>query len=50
MDGKWEMYGMYNENFIQQLAAAVEALALSGGRVYDTIRVVEVTDGKPDLL
>lgn len=42
VDGEWQMYGMFSANFIQQLAAAVEALVKAGFEVYKTIRVVEV--------
>lgn len=40
--GKWDLVGMYNENFIEQLAACVAWLTRKGYRIYETIRVREV--------
>ena len=42
VDGKWHMYGVYTDKFINQMAAAIQDLVNAGFEVYKTIRIVEV--------
>lgn len=44
VDGKWEFVGMYSENFVEQIGAAVAELTKQGFEPYKTIRVEEVTE------
>lgn len=42
VDGKWELVGIYNENFVEQIGAAVANLTKQGFVMYKTIRVEEL--------
>lgn len=44
VDGKWELVGIYNENFVEQIGAAVANLTKQGFVMYKTIRVEELTE------
>jgi hypothetical protein len=44
VDGKWELVGIYNENFVEQIGAAVANLTRQGFVMYKTIRVEELTE------
>lgn len=44
VDGKWELVGIYNENFVEQIGAAVANLIRQGFVMYKTIRVEELTE------
>ena len=43
-DGEWKMVGIYNENFVEQIGAAVASLTKQGFEMYKTIRVEEVVE------
>lgn len=44
VDGKWELVGIYNENFVEQIGAAVANLTRQGFVMYKSIRVEEIFD------
>lgn len=44
VDGKWELVGIYNENFVEQIGAAVANLTRQGFVMYKTIRVEELAE------
>lgn len=44
VDGKWELVGIYNENFVEQIGAAVANLTKQGFVMYKTIRVEELAE------
>jgi hypothetical protein len=43
-DGEWKMVGIYNENFVEQIGAAVAGLTKQGFEMYKTIRVEELIE------
>lgn len=43
-DGEWKMVGIYNENFVEQIGAAVAGLTNQGFEMYKTIRVEEIVE------
>ena len=44
VDGKWELVGVYGENFVEQIGAAVAELTRQGYKMYKTIRVEEMPE------
>ena len=41
---KWELVGVYSENFVEQIGAAVANLTKQGYVMYDSIRVEEMPE------
>ena len=43
-DGEWKLVGVYSENFVEQIGAAVANLTRQGYVMYKTIRVEEIPE------